>query len=184
LAAVIAVALALGDAAADVIARLSTLRQVPGRLQRIGTARPAIFVDYAHTPDALAQALATLRRIGTGRLWCVFGCGGDRDTGKRPLMGAIAARLADQVVITSDNPRHEAAEAIAADIARGIPPEANPIFALDRREAIATTLELARPDDVILVAGKGHETTQQLADRVIEFSDADVIRDLLAERAP
>lgn len=184
LGAVVAVALALGDAPSDSIERLAALHQVPGRLQRIGATRPAIYVDYAHTPDALQQSLATLRPICRDRLWCVFGCGGDRDTGKRPLMGAVAARLADQVVITSDNPRHEAPEAIAADIARGIPPESNPIFTLDRREAIANALDLAREDDVILVAGKGHETSQQFADRVIEFSDAAVIHELLAERAP
>lgn len=182
LAAVVAISLALGVQWNRLSGRLVALRQVPGRLQRIGVARPAIYVDYAHTPDALEQALATLRQVSQGQLWCVFGCGGDRDTGKRPMMGAVAARLADQVVITSDNPRHESPDAIAAEVARGAAPDANPIIELDRRAAIACALDLARPDDVILVAGKGHETTQQLADRTIAFNDADVIRELIAER--
>ncbi len=151
-----------------------TLQPVRGRLERVPTAHPAhLFVDYAHTPDALERSLRTLRDLTPGTLVVVFGCGGDRDQGKRPLMGAVAARWADRVVLTSDNPRGEVPEAILRHIQAGFPPDApRPVVCCERRAAIAAGLDLTSgPDDTLLVAGKGHETTQQFADRCIAFDD-------------
>jgi UDP-N-acetylmuramoyl-L-alanyl-D-glutamate--2,6-diaminopimelate ligase len=138
---------------------------VPGRLERVPD--PAggrhIFVDYAHTPDALENVLRTLRELvePPARLWCVFGCGGDRDPTKRPVMGSIAARLADAVVLTSDNPRNEDPDAILHEIRAGM--DARPPVAVDpdRPSAIRGTLRLARPGDIVVVAGKGHENYQE-----------------------
>jgi UDP-N-acetylmuramoyl-L-alanyl-D-glutamate--2,6-diaminopimelate ligase len=139
-----------------------------------GVAAPLVAVDYAHTPDALDHALAALRPMVQqrgGKLWCVFGCGGDRDASKRPLMGAIAAKLADQVVVTSDNPRSEKPEAIIAQILLGLPSCNTLQVQSDRAQAIADTIARAGAQDVVLLAGKGHEATQEIAGVKAAFSD-------------
>lgn len=148
----------------------------PGRMEPIALPNGALaLVDYAHTPDALERALSALRPLLSdgGRLICVFGCGGDRDRAKRPQMGAIAARWADTIVLTSDNPRREAPEQIVAEIRAGIPPERakEVLCVLDREAALRTAVELSAAGDLILVAGKGHEQYQLIGDRAIPFSD-------------
>jgi UDP-N-acetylmuramyl-tripeptide synthetase len=151
------------------------LRPVPGRMECVGgDQQPLVAVDYAHTPDALEQALLALRPLAAqrqGALWCVFGCGGDRDASKRPLMGAIAAKNADKVVVTSDNPRSEKPESIIAQILLGLPQSDAVEVQSDRALAIAQTVHHADAQDVILLAGKGHETTQEIAGNKVEFSD-------------
>jgi UDP-N-acetylmuramoyl-L-alanyl-D-glutamate--2,6-diaminopimelate ligase len=135
---------------------------------------PLVVVDYAHTPDAIAHALAALRsqaQLRGGRLWCVFGCGGDRDGSKRPWMAAAAEAAADQEVLTSDNPRSEQAEAIVAAMVAGMQNPQQAQVQLDRAVAIAQTLAQAADHDVILVAGKGHETSQEINGRKVDFSD-------------
>lgn len=177
--AVLAVLLALGFDPDDAARRLANLRPVPGRVERFqaGGDRPLIVVDYAHTPDALEQVLQALRPHASGKLWCVFGCGGDRDRGKRPQMGRIAERLADRVILTDDNPRHESGDAIVRDIAGGM--RAAPRVIRDRRVAIAAALAEAAAGDVVLVAGKGHEDYQQVGDTRYPYSDRDTVRALL-----
>jgi UDP-N-acetylmuramoyl-L-alanyl-D-glutamate--2,6-diaminopimelate ligase len=156
--------------------KLAQLRAVPGRLERFHAPRQAtVMVDYAHTPDALAQTLRALRSHCRGRLICVFGCGGNRDHGKRPLMGAAAARYADHIIITSDNPRDEDPAAIIADIIPGLSGVAHEIISA-RAEAIAFAICRAHPGDVVLIAGKGHETYQEIAGRRIPFSDQTEVR--------
>lgn len=155
-------------------------RQLPvrGRLERVETPHPAtLFVDYAHTPDALAHVLGTLREVTSGRLVVVFGCGGNRDRGKRPKMGRIAYELADAVVVTSDNPRREQPGEIIAEILADLPPHDPRVrVQADRREAIRTAIALASsPGDVVLVAGKGHETYQIFAERTLHFDDREEI---------
>ena len=153
---------------------LAALQAVAGRMQRLGgTGEPLIVVDYAHTPDALEKTLVALKdiaRASGGRLVVVFGCGGDRDRGKRPLMGAVASRHADSIVVTSDNPRGEDPAAIIAEITAAIPVAHEAIE--DRRAAIARTIASANADDVVLIAGKGHEAYQEIAGRRLPFSDA------------
>ncbi len=153
----------------------ASLHPVPGRMECLGDAgAPLVVVDYAHTPDALAQALTALRPLAErrgGKLWCVFGCGGDRDASKRPLMGAIAAQKADQVAITSDNPRSEKPEAILAQILLGVTQRESVHVQPDRAQAIADAVAAAAPSDVILLAGKGHEETQEIAGVKLPFSD-------------
>ena len=149
---------------------------VPGRMERIqvGPANapiPAVIVDYAHTPDGLENALKACRPFSQGRLICVFGCGGDRDRSKRPLMGAIAARLADQVVVTSDNPRTEDPDAILADVVAGIPAQTPATVEKDRAQAIQLAIEGAGADDLVLIAGKGHEDYQILGTVKVPFDD-------------
>ena len=174
-------AIATGGNAAKVFAALERLEGAKGRLERIGTSRGAqIFVDYAHKPDALAKALEALRPYVTGRLVVVFGAGGDRDRGKRPLMGAVAVAKADRVIVTDDNPRSENAAAIRAAIiaaARGAAEIG------DRREAIRRAIADLRFGDVLLIAGKGHETSQIIGDRVIPFSDHEAVATALKELA-
>jgi UDP-N-acetylmuramoyl-L-alanyl-D-glutamate--2,6-diaminopimelate ligase len=165
------------------------LSPVPGRMECVGQAgQPLVAVDYAHTPDALGKALQALRSLADqrgGRLWCVFGCGGDRDAVKRPLMGAMAASHADCVVVTSDNPRSEKPEAIISQILLGLTGFSEVTVEPDRAQAIAQTLALAAPGDVLLIAGKGHETYQEVAGRRSPFSDLDhVSRALAAWVAP
>jgi UDP-N-acetylmuramoyl-L-alanyl-D-glutamate--2,6-diaminopimelate ligase len=132
--------------------------------------RPLAVIDYAHTPDALAKALAAAREHCQGRLWCVFGCGGDRDVGKRALMGAVADELADRVILTDDNPRSETPAAITADIATAIKRRDLRIIN-DRREAIRAALSEATVGDLVLIAGKGHEDYQIYGERRVPFSD-------------
>lgn len=165
----------------DAIARLEQVAPVPGRMERFagGPDLPQVVVDYAHTPEALAAALRALREHTSGRLWCVFGCGGNRDAGKRPLMGEIAERLADQVVLTNDNPRDEDPGSIVFDIRRGMRRPDSVSIELDRRAAIAHAIERSEPEDWILVAGKGHEELQWVAGHPLPFSDRSVVRELL-----
>ena len=132
---------------------------------------PLVLVDYAHTPDGLQQVLRSARELCGGRLWCVFGCGGNRDAGKRPLMGAIAAALADEVVLTSDNPRDEDPGRIIADIVTGMPQPARAWVEADRATAIAVAIAQAAADDVIVVAGKGHEDYQEVRGVRLPLSD-------------
>ena len=167
---------------------LSGVDAPPGRMQPVpvppacAARLPAVVVDYAHTPDALAAALDALRPAAAeGRLYCVFGCGGDRDPGKRAPMGEIAARLADQVWVTSDNPRGESPEAIIAAVLEGAGPGAR--VEPDRERAIAAAIEAASPGDVVLLAGKGHETWQEQGGRRVPFDDREVAARCLGQRA-
>jgi UDP-N-acetylmuramoyl-L-alanyl-D-glutamate--2,6-diaminopimelate ligase len=145
--------------------------------------KPTVVVDYAHTPDALEKALAAARLHCKGKLWCVFGCGGDRDKGKRPLMGASAEQYADKVVITDDNPRSEDPLDIINDIMAGIL-DPSRVFAIPGRpEAVTNTILQAQPDDVILVAGKGHEDYQIIGSRRLDYSDRLTVARLLGVMA-
>ena len=176
---------ALGVPLADAAAALSGVTPVPGRLQRVAGGDVDVVVDYAHTPDALEKVLAALRPLAAARgaaLWCVFGCGGDRDATKRPLMGAIAARGADRVVLTSDNPRDESPAAILAQILAGVPGHDEVAVIEDRREAIAHAVGTAARGDVVLLAGKGHEDYQEVAGTKRPFSDLDEARAALRRR--
>ena len=172
---VLAAMRSLGVSLQEAVAACSQLHPVPGRMECLGgEGQPLVAVDYAHTPDALGQALAALRPLAEqrgGRLWCVFGCGGDRDSAKRPLMGAIAARQADQVLVTSDNPRSEKPEAIIAQILLGLPHNGVVDVQVDRAMAIAEAIQRAGACDVVLLAGKGHEETQEIAGVKTPFSD-------------
>ena len=172
LAACVGLLCAEGYALADVLRVLAQIRPAAGRMDCISRpGKPLVVVDYAHTPDALEKALSTLREIKpqNADLWCVFGCGGNRDRGKRPLMGAAAAAGADKVVVTSDNPRMEEPQDIIADILPAVPQPA--LVEADRRRAIETAVRLAAPNDIILIAGKGHETYQDVQGEKHHFSD-------------
>ncbi|HEX4870486.1 MAG TPA: UDP-N-acetylmuramoyl-L-alanyl-D-glutamate--2,6-diaminopimelate ligase [Moraxellaceae bacterium] len=171
--------LALGLPLADVAGALRHARPVPGRMEAFSGDHPTVVVDYAHTPDALDKVLSSLREHARGHLVCVFGCGGDRDAGKRPEMGAIAARLADHVVITSDNPRSEDPAAIIAQVRAGAGPHAH--VEADRRLAIRKAIAAARRDDIVLVAGKGHEDYQEIAGVRHPFSDVEEVRAAVAQ---
>jgi UDP-N-acetylmuramoyl-L-alanyl-D-glutamate--2,6-diaminopimelate ligase len=172
----------LGWPVDEIAAGLATLPQVPGRLERVTTSpgRPTVLIDYAHTPDALARALAALRPLVKGRLWVVFGAGGDRDPGKRPEMGRIAAEGADVSVVTSDNPRTEDPEAILDGIESGMG-SAPRLRISDRREAIRHALLNAAPGDLILLAGKGHETYQIVGKEKRPFDERQVVRAVCSE---
>jgi len=170
--AAIAASAACGIKPRQSVAALSDSPQVPGRMENVGNAGgTTVFVDYAHTPDALENACRTLKELDPRRLITVFGCGGDRDKGKRPLMAAAAARFSDGLVITSDNPRSEDPEAIIQDIVKGLPKKCNHLAVTDRAEAIETALNNSLSGDIVLIAGKGHEAYQQFADRSIDFDD-------------
>jgi len=185
---VLGVLLVSGIPLEGALAFLSEAEAPPGRMQRLGgDCLPLVVVDYAHTPDALEKALTALRpAVATGgELTCVFGCGGERDRGKRPEMGRLAARLADRVVVTSDNPRGEDPAAIASEIVHGIREAGNRRYAveLDRAAAIATAITEAKPGDVVLLAGKGHETYQEAGGVRQPFHDADHASRALASRS-
>ena len=169
----------------DTIQRgLSRVERVPGRMDGFLSERGfRVVVDYAHTPDALQNVLTTVREMTQGRVAVVFGCGGDRDPGKRPPMGRIASELADLTVVTSDNPRSESPEAILHQILDGIEPGANVESMLDRRQAIGHALAWAREGDTVLIAGKGHETYQEVAGVRHPFDDREVALSLLGEGA-
>jgi UDP-N-acetylmuramoyl-L-alanyl-D-glutamate--2,6-diaminopimelate ligase len=172
--------IATGGEAAATLAALAHLKGAKGRLELVGENNGApIFVDYAHKPDALAKALEALRPYVSHRLVVVFGCGGDRDAGKRPMMGAIAARMADRVVVTDDNPRTENPAAIRAAILQAAP---GAVEIGDRREAICASVAELRRGDVLLVAGKGHETGQIIGKQVLPFSDHEAVAAALAGR--
>ncbi|MCX7156055.1 MAG: UDP-N-acetylmuramoyl-L-alanyl-D-glutamate--2,6-diaminopimelate ligase [Rhodocyclales bacterium] len=182
--AVIGALLTRNERLEDIAAALRGIQPPPGRMQAVGGVdQPLIVVDYAHTPDAMEKALGVLRETAAargGRLICVFGCGGERDPGKRPQMGAIAERLADRVVITSDNPRKEDPQAIIDDILAGL--QRAPAVEIDRGRAIAAAVAEADRRDVILLAGKGHEPYQEIAGVLHVFSDLDAAKSALALR--
>ncbi len=182
--AVVACLGALNEPLAQIVEVLPQLEPVRGRMSRLGGhgGLPLLVVDYAHTPDALAQALANLRAHCRGHLVCVFGCGGERDVGKRPQMGAIAERLADRLVITDDNPRGEDGDAIVADIVAGLERPGDAYVERDRARAITMALAMADPDDVILVAGQGPETYQEVVGERRAFDDLAVARAALEAR--
>jgi UDP-N-acetylmuramoyl-L-alanyl-D-glutamate--2,6-diaminopimelate ligase len=185
---VLGVLLASGVALDTALATLGRVTPPPGRMQRLGSGPlPLVVIDYAHTPDALAKVLAALRPavVEGGALFCVFGCGGERDRGKRPEMGRIAAELADRIVVTDDNPRREDPATIAAQIVEGIHAAGRDDFTLlpDRGTAIRSAVSSARPGDVVLVAGKGHEPYQERNGVRTPFSDADVAAAALNSRS-
>ena len=171
---------ALGVPLADAAAACHALPPVPGRMQRIDApGAPVAVIDYAHTPDALAKALTALRPLVAargGRLWCVFGCGGNRDAAKRPLMAAAAEAAADRLVVTSDNPRDELPQAIIDQVLAGLRAPALAQVQADRARAIAATLHAAAAEDVVLVAGKGHETYQEVRGERLSFSDVEQVQ--------
>jgi UDP-N-acetylmuramyl-tripeptide synthetase len=192
------VAVALRIAPDTIKAGIETLSAIPGRLESIeNSAGLFVYVDYAHTPDALENALSALKAIAPARIICVFGCGGDRDREKRPLMGAVVARLCDLAVVTSDNPRSEDPASIIDQIIPGIQQAlANHYSAedlnsgfdrkgytveADRRRAIELAIRVSRPDDAVLIAGKGHETYQILGDKTIDFDDREEARKALSK---
>jgi UDP-N-acetylmuramoyl-L-alanyl-D-glutamate--2,6-diaminopimelate ligase len=170
-----ACALALGSPLSEVVARLGSAPQVPGRMERIAERPCVVLRDYAHTPDALERALRALRPLVPGRLIVVFGCGGDRDRGKRPIMGRIAAELADLAIVTSDNPRTEDPDAIIDEVERGM--GAVPHRRLtDRRLAIHAALDAVGPNDAVLLAGKGHETYQVVGTEKLPFDERTIVQ--------
>jgi UDP-N-acetylmuramoyl-L-alanyl-D-glutamate--2,6-diaminopimelate ligase len=157
---------------------LESIRGVPGRFEPVDEGQPfEVVVDYSHKPRALESVLRAARELASGHVICVFGCGGDRDRGKRPLMGRVASELADLVVVTSDNPRSEDPDAIIGEILAGVSGDVE--VEPDRRRAIASAIEAAREGDVVVIAGKGHEQGQELADRTIPFDDREVAREAL-----
>jgi UDP-N-acetylmuramoyl-L-alanyl-D-glutamate--2,6-diaminopimelate ligase len=174
-----ATALALGQSVARVAAGLTAAPQVPGRMERI-VERPCVVLrDYAHTPDALERALQSLRPLTPGRLIVVFGCGGDRDRGKRPVMGRIAATLSDLAIVTSDNPRTEDPDAIIADVEQGMG-SASHLRMVDRRAAIRAALNAGRSGDTILLAGKGHETYQVVGTTKLPFDEREIVSEIVS----
>jgi len=180
----IGVGLALELAPEAIAAALSEVGTVPGRFEQVKAGQPfLVVVDYAHTPDALERVLTTARKLTRGRLGVVFGCGGDRDRGKRPIMGGIAARLCDQLWVTSDNPRSERPEAIIGEILAGVretgAPAGRYVTEPDRRSAIRAALAWGRGGDTVVIAGKGHETYQIVGSDVLPFDDREVARQVL-----
>lgn len=176
--AVFASLLASGQPIDDVLAIMKQLRASPGRMEVVAQ-NPCVIVDYAHTPDALENALSTLQKLKKGRLLVVFGCGGDRDKFKRPMMGRLASQYADVVVITSDNPRTEDPVSIVNEVAAGLLPNTNALTIVDRTDAIQQAIHLCSDDDILLIAGKGHETYQQIGQARFPFSDQAVVKDSL-----
>lgn len=162
---------------------LTKLKTAPGRMQTLGgtSGKPLVIIDYAHTPDALLKTLQALREHCDGELWCIFGCGGDRDQGKRPEMGAIAEQYADQIILTDDNPRSENPGEIIADIRKGLVSSKNIIIEHDRRRAIEHALSSTKEGDIILIAGKGHETYQEIGNQKIPYNDSLAVKMLLLD---
>src|ERR1043166_4846635 len=180
--AAIGVSVGLGLDLNRVTQALAKIVHVPGRLDPVPSRKPfQVFIDYAHTDDALKNVLTTLREIAQARLILVFGCGGNRDTAKRPKMGRVAEQLADLLILTSDNPRKEDPREIIRQIESGITDKKKYKVFVDRREGIAEALAMAKPNDIVLIAGKGHETYQEFADTVVPFDDKSVVTELLAE---
>lgn len=176
--AVFASLLAAGNEVSEVLAIMQQLRASPGRMEVVAQ-KPCVIVDYAHTPDALEKALTTLSQLKQGRLMVVFGCGGDRDKTKRPIMGRIASQYADVSIITSDNPRSESPADIIDEIAEGLLAKSNVLKILDRAQAIHQALSMAGQEDILLIAGKGHEAYQQIGNERFAFSDQEVVRQWL-----
>lgn len=180
----LATLLSLGYPLTELIATGKRLQSVCGRMEVFhGAGKPTVIVDYAHTPDALEKALSAARLHCRGKLWCVFGCGGDRDKGKRPLMGAIAEQYADHVVITDDNPRSEMPQAIINDIRAGLLDAGRAIAISGRTEAVTSAVMQAGPQDVVLVAGKGHEDYQIIGQQRLDYSDRYTVGRLLGVMA-
>jgi len=177
------IARAFGVADAASVAALAAFERVPGRMEHIAGSGFDVLVDYAHTPDALEVVLRAARETTGGALIVVFGCGGDRDRGKRPQMGMVASELADRTIVTSDNPRREDPQAIIDAVLAGFPDGAPVSSDVDRRRAIRAAIALARPGDIVVVAGKGHETHQIVGEHVRHFDDRDEVRAALALRA-
>jgi UDP-N-acetylmuramoyl-L-alanyl-D-glutamate--2,6-diaminopimelate ligase len=173
--------LAQGFDARDVTEVMAKLQASPGRMEVVSK-NPCVIVDYAHTPDALENVLLTLQRLKQGRLGVVFGCGGDRDKTKRPMMGGIASKYADFIIITSDNPRTEAPSQIIDDVAEGLLPGVRALRTEDREEAIGQGLTMMGLHDILLIAGKGHEAYQEIGGERFPFSDQDVVRRLIKDR--
>jgi UDP-N-acetylmuramoyl-L-alanyl-D-glutamate--2,6-diaminopimelate ligase len=187
--AVLATLFVRGASWRDALAAVEQLTPVAGRMEQITLDdRVLVMIDYAHTPDALEKTLQNLKNVAMerkGKLWCVFGCGGDRDPGKRPEMGKIAEKIADQIVITSDNPRSEQPDAIIAQIASGLAMNHTytPVLEPDRAKAILYAIKHAENNDVVLVAGKGHEAYQEIQGKRIPFSDKEHAQIALASIA-
>ena len=175
----------LGMPWSRVLNQLELMQPVPGRMMRLGggQGQPVVVVDYAHTPDALESALRAVRAHLEGKLVCVFGCGGNRDQGKRPQMGRVAEMLADDVYVTSDNPRDESASKIIEDVVAGLEMPGKATIEPDRATAIRLAIANCRPGDVVLVAGKGHETWQEIKGQRLPFSDEAMIRNALEQAA-
>ncbi len=176
-----AAGLALDMPETEIASALASVERVPGRFEPVAAGQPyPILVDYAHTPDALERLLSSVRGVTDRKIVLVFGCGGDRDRGKRFPMGEIAGRLADLPIATSDNPRTEDPEAILSEVERGLRASGSTTFRriTDRREAIREAIEMADPDGVVVIAGKGHETTQVIGDRELPFDDRVVAQEL------
>ncbi|RUW80930.1 cyanophycin synthetase, partial [Mesorhizobium sp. M1E.F.Ca.ET.063.01.1.1] len=175
-------AISTGTSVGKALAALEKLKGAPGRLDLVGTtaAGAPVYVDYAHKPDALENVLTSVRPFTTGRVVVVFGCGGDRDRGKRPIMGEIATRLADVVIVTDDNPRTEIPETIRAAILAAAP---GAIEIGDRRKAIHEAVAMLHAGDTLIVAGKGHEEGQTIGTETFHFSDHEEVREALQERA-
>jgi UDP-N-acetylmuramyl-tripeptide synthetase len=174
--AVLSALLAMDVSLERALPALAKLQSVPGRMQQCGGGKlPLVVVDYAHTPDALEKVLMTLREQAPGQLICLFGCGGERDAGKRPLMGSIAAKLADQIIVTSDNPRSESPDAIIAEVLQGMNGAVYQVQP-DRAQAIKLAILPAQPGDIVLLAGKGHETYQEVAGVKQPFDDVEQAR--------
>ena len=173
----------LGFPLPEVLQAVRQFKAVSGRMETFGDAdQPLVVVDYSHTPDSLEKALQALRPHCEGKLYCLFGCGGDRDKGKRPIMASIAERLADVVMVTDDNPRHEKSEQIAADIMQGFQQPSQIIVELDRSKAIQDIIQCAKVGDCILIAGRGGETHQLVGDRKIPFNDSEKVALMMAKR--
>ncbi|HET7712966.1 MAG TPA: UDP-N-acetylmuramoyl-L-alanyl-D-glutamate--2,6-diaminopimelate ligase, partial [Thermoanaerobaculia bacterium] len=182
----IGAALSIGIGPTVIQRGIRNLRSVRGRFERVGEGKPAVIVDYAHKPDALEKLLNAVRALAGGRkVTLLIGCGGDRDKGKRPEMGAIAARLADFTVLTSDNPRSERPEQILDEMERGVRevPSARYTRVTDRRQAIEQAVSAADDEDVIVIAGKGHETYQVVGDQILHFDDREEVEAALRKRA-
>ena len=180
------VLLALGFSFTESLHSLDRARTVPGRMECFGGGQkqPLVVVDYAHTPDALEKALTAARGHTRGQLWCLFGCGGERDRGKRPQMGAIAERLADRIVVTDDNPRGEDGDAIVAEILAGMKDHSHVTVERERSRALERAVRNALPGDVVLVAGKGHETEQIIGKQKLHYSDRETAARLIGEVLP
>ena len=171
----------------DILPTLAEIPVVPGRLELVADTKPGIFIDYAHTPDALTRAQASLRELTKGRLITVFGCGGERDKGKRPMMARAVSEASDIGIVTSDNPRGERPESIIEDILGGFTPASlkagfQSLVIVDREEAIRHAVGIAQKDDAILIAGKGHEDYQEIAGVKHNFLDREVCERVLRER--
>ena len=183
LAAALTTLIAVGDRPAEAAAALGKVAPLPGRMEpfSLRPGQPFVVVDFAHTPDALEKVLVGARNHAHGRVICVFGCGGDRDRGKRSLMGACAAAFADRAIVTHDNPRHEDPQRIVRDILTGVPEAARSQFEIvpERRAAIAHALQMAGSEDVVVIAGKGHEEYQQIGDLRVPYSDRRTVTQLL-----